>query len=137
MFFINECNVSGIIYFTLCLFAPIKKSIYSHISNDTISSKSLQRAIQAYSSELMLSVDAAKFYGVPQSTVRNHKSRSPMSIGSDRPYLFKKNDEEYLVQPLLDLERTGFRLAKNKVMKISQDYVETLKQPRKLIFTKY
>ena len=61
-----------------------------------------------------------------------------MSIGSGRPYLLKKNDEEYVVQLLLDLEQTGFRLTKNKVMKISQDYVETLEQkPRKLILTKY
>ncbi|CAF0967846.1 unnamed protein product [Rotaria sordida] len=97
-------------------------------SHQKYSSENLRQAIQAYSSGSMSSVDAAKFYGVPESTIRNHKRRPAMTIGSGRPYLLKKNDEEYLVQLLLDLEQTGLRLTKKKVMKVSQDYVETLKQ---------
>ncbi|CAF3366433.1 unnamed protein product [Rotaria sp. Silwood2] len=97
-------------------------------SHQKYSSENLQQATHAYSSGSMSSVDAAKFYGVPESTIRNHKRRPAMNIGSGRPYLLKRNHEDYLVQLLLDLERTGFRLTKKKVMKISQDYVETLKQ---------
>ncbi|CAF4021304.1 unnamed protein product [Rotaria sp. Silwood1] len=97
-------------------------------SHQKYSSESLQQAIQAYSSGSMSSLDAAKFYGVPESTIRNHKRRPAMNIGSGRPYLLKRNDEDYLVQLLLDLERTGFRLTKRKVRKISEEYVETLKQ---------
>ncbi|CAF3557585.1 unnamed protein product [Rotaria socialis] len=51
-----------------------------------------------------------------------------MSIGSGRPFLLQKNDEDYLVQLLLDLEKTGFHLTKKKVIKIAHDYVQTLKK---------
>ena len=71
----------------------------------------------------MSSVEAAKHFGVPQSTIRNHKRQSRISIGSGQPYLLTKLDEDHLVQLFLDLEQTGFRLTKSKVMKIARNYV--------------
>jgi transposase len=97
-------------------------------SHQKYSTESLQQAIKACSNGTMTSVEAAKSYGVLQSTIRNHKRRPSMGIRSGRSFLLKKIDEEHLVQLLLDLEQTGFRLTKNKVMKVSQDYVETLEK---------
>ncbi|CAF2097554.1 unnamed protein product [Rotaria magnacalcarata] len=97
-------------------------------SHQKYSMEKLQQAIEAYSTGSISSIEAAKFYSVPESTIRNHKRRPSMSIGSGRPFLLQKNDEDHLVQLLLDLEKTGFRLTKKKVMKIAQDYVQTLKQ---------
>ncbi|CAF4954480.1 unnamed protein product, partial [Rotaria magnacalcarata] len=97
-------------------------------SHQKYSMEKLQQAIEAYSTGSISSIEAAKFYSVPESTIRNHKRRPSMSIGSGRPFLLQKNDEDHLVQLLLDLEKTDFRLTKKKVMKIAQDYVQTLKQ---------
>ncbi|CAF4593836.1 unnamed protein product, partial [Rotaria sp. Silwood2] len=97
-------------------------------SHQKYSSKSLQQAIEAYSNRAISSVEAAKIYGVPESTIRNHRRRPGMGIRSGRPYLLKQNDEDHLVQLLLDIEKTGFRLTKKTVMKIAQDYVEILQQ---------
>ena len=87
--------------------------------------EALQQAIKAYSNGSMSSVEAAKHFGVPQSTIRNHKRQPPISIGSGLPYLLTKIDEDHLVQLFLDLEQTGFRLTKSKMMKIARDYVTT------------
>ncbi|CAF4156937.1 unnamed protein product [Adineta steineri] len=88
----------------------------------------LQQAIKAYSDGSMSSVEAAEHCGVPQSTVRNHKRQPAMKIGSGRPFLLSKTDEEYLVELLLSLERMNIRLTKNKVLKIAEEFIKNLKQ---------
>ena len=97
-------------------------------SHGRYSMESLQQAIKACSDGSMSSVEAAKLYGVPQSTIRNHKRRPSMSTGSGRPFLLNQTDEESLVQLLLDLEQMSVRLTKDKVLKIAQEFVENLKQ---------
>ena len=88
--------------------------------------ETLQQAITASSSDLMSSVEAAKLYDVPESIIRNRKHRPLTNIASDRSFLFKKTDEEHLAQLLLDLEKTGFLLTKQKVLKIVEEFLETL-----------
>jgi transposase-like protein len=97
-------------------------------SHQKYSMESLQQAIEACSDGSITSVEAAKNYGVPQSTIRNHKRQPSMSIGSGRPSLLNKTDEEYLVQLLLDLEQMSVRLTKHKVLKVAQEFVGSLKQ---------
>jgi transposase len=97
-------------------------------SHQKYSLESLQQAIKACSDGLMSSVEAAKSYGVPESTIRNHKRQPSMSIGSGRPFLLNKTEEEYLVQLLLDLEQMSVRLTKDKVLKVVQEFVGSLKQ---------
>ncbi|CAF4992087.1 unnamed protein product [Rotaria sp. Silwood1] len=80
----------------------------------------------------MTSVEASEEYGVPQSTIRNNKRRPLMSIGSGRPYLLQQADEDQLAQLLLDLEQTGLRLTKSKVMDIVKEYVGALKEKPRL-----
>ncbi len=76
----------------------------------------------------MSSVEAAKLYGVPQSTIRNHNRQRSMAIGSRRPSLLGNMEEKYLVQLLLDLEQMSVRLTKDKVLKVAEEFVGSLKQ---------
>jgi hypothetical protein len=104
-------------------------------SHQKHSMQSLQHAIKECVEGSMTSVGASKRYCVPESTIRNHKRQPLMSIGSGRRFLLHATEEEHLVQLLLDLEKAGFRLTREKVVKVAQDYVAALKKIASELFS--
>ena len=63
-------------------------------------------------------------YNIPSSTVRHHKLNPSLKIGGGRPTILTKDQEQYLVELLKNLEINGFRLTKSVVTKLASEYVE-------------
>jgi transposase len=91
-------------------------------------------AVHEYKNGSTSSAVSAK-YGIPRSTIRNHKSNSKLKIGGGRPALLTNHQEQYLVELLINLEFVGVRLTKPVVMKLSSEYVQfvTGKYSKKLL----
>ncbi|CAF4483836.1 unnamed protein product, partial [Didymodactylos carnosus] len=78
----------------------------------------LEEAVLAYKNKEMTSVEAAKKYRVPESTIRRHKSNPGEKIGAGRPNLLNDNQEQYLVALIKELEQIGMRTTKSCTLKI-------------------
>ncbi|CAF1549570.1 unnamed protein product [Adineta ricciae] len=72
------------------------------------------------------SSDLTKKYGIPGSTIRNHKSNPNLKVGAGRPTLLSNEQEKYLVELLKSLETIGCRLTKPTALQISSDYVQRI-----------
>ncbi|CAF4170131.1 unnamed protein product, partial [Rotaria sordida] len=83
----------------------------------------LTRAIEEYNNGVASSVLTTN-YGIPGSTIRNHKSNPKLRIGAGRPTLLSNEHEKYFVELLKNLENIGFRLTKPIVLQLSSDYVQ-------------
>lgn len=96
----------------------------------------LTKAVQEYKNGSTSSAITTK-YGIPGSTVRNHKSNSKLRVGGGRPTLLTNHQEQYLVELLKNLELVGVRLTKPVVIKLSSEYVHVVtgRQSTKLVQT--
>ncbi|CAF0999160.1 unnamed protein product [Didymodactylos carnosus] len=83
----------------------------------------LEEAVLAYKNKEMTSVEAAKKYRVPESTIRRHKSNPAEKIGAGRPNLLNDNQEQYLVALIKELEQIGVRTTKSCTLKIVGEYI--------------
>lgn len=63
-------------------------------------------------------------YNIPSSTVRHHKLNPSLKLGGGRPTILTKDQEQYLVELLKNLEINGFRLTKLILTKLASEYVE-------------
>ena len=70
------------------------------------------------------SSEVTEKYNIPSSTVRHHKLNPSLKIGGGRPTILTKDQEQYLVELLKNLEINGFRLTKSVVTKLASEYVE-------------
>ncbi|CAF1501466.1 unnamed protein product [Rotaria sp. Silwood1] len=94
-----------------------KRSLYSK--------EALTKAIEEYKNGSTSSELTTK-YGIPGSTIRNHKSNSKLKVGGGRPTLLTDQQEQYLVELLINLELVGVRLTKPVVIKLSSEYAQAV-----------
>ncbi len=80
------------------------------------SKEDLTKALDDYRNGSTSAETTAK-YGVPRSTVRNHKSKPGLRIGGGRLSLLSNQQEQYLVELFKNLEFVGVRLTKPVVLK--------------------
>jgi hypothetical protein len=93
------------------------------MKRSSYSKEDLTRAVDEYNNGAVSSAITAK-YGIPGSTIRNHKSNPKLGIGSGRPTLLSNDQEKYLTELLKNLELIGVRLTKAVVMELASDYVK-------------
>ena len=86
-----------------------------------------QDAVLAYRAGVMSSVEASKQYGVPESTIRKHKTMTIDRMGSGRPSHLSREQEKYLVSLLQELESIGVRLTRETLSKIAGEYIRKVK----------
>ncbi len=89
----------------------------------THSKETLTKAVSEYQNGSTSAAITAK-YGVPGSTVRNHKSNPKLRIGGGRPTLLTNEQEQYLVELLKNLEVIGVRLTKSLVLQLASEYIQ-------------
>ena len=70
------------------------------------------------------SAEVTAKYNIPGSTIRHHKLNPALKIGGGRPTILTKDQEQYLVELLKNLEVNGVRLTKVVVIKLASEYVE-------------
>lgn len=95
------------------------------MGRDRYSKKDLLKAIDEYKSGSS-STDIAKKYGIPGSTIRNHKINPNLRAGSGRPPLLNNDQEQHLVAMLKNLDSVGLRLTKALIMRLSSDYINSV-----------
>ncbi|CAF3400848.1 unnamed protein product [Rotaria socialis] len=81
------------------------------------------KAVDEYKKGVASAQVTAK-YNIPSSTIRNHKSNPTRKIGGGRPTILNKDQEQYLVELLKNLEINGVRLTKSVVRKLASEYAE-------------
>ncbi len=91
------------------------------MKRSSYSKEDLTRDVDEYNNSAISIVITAK-YGIPGSTIRNHKSNPKLGIGSQRPTLLSK-EQKYVAELLKNLELIGVRLTKPVVIQLSSDYV--------------
>lgn len=72
------------------------------------------------------SIDIAKRYGIPGSTIRNHTINPTLRLGSGRPSLLNNNQEQYLVALLKNLDCVGLRLTKKLIIRLSSEFISSV-----------
>jgi hypothetical protein len=87
------------------------------------SKEDLTKAVNEYKNGSTSSSLTTK-YGIPGSTIRNHKSNQKLRIRGGRPTLLTNHQEQYLVELLKNLEFVGVRLTKPVVMRLSSEYLQ-------------
>ncbi|CAF5014167.1 unnamed protein product, partial [Rotaria sp. Silwood1] len=105
-----------------------KRSLYSK--------EALTKAIEEYKNGSTSSELTTK-YGIPGSTIRNHKSNSKLKVGGGRPTLLTDQQEQYLVELLINLELVGVRLTKPVVIKLSSEYAQAVSDKDILVGRKW
>lgn len=85
--------------------------------------ESLRLAVLAYRNNLMSSVEAARKFGVPESTIRKHKNDSVIRVGGGKKRWLSNEQEEYLVASFVELDKMGVRLTKEVLQKLAGDYI--------------
>jgi hypothetical protein len=93
------------------------------MKRSSYSKEDLARAVDEYNHGAISTAITAK-YGIPGSTIRNHKLNPKLGIGSGRPTLLSNEQEKYLVELLKNLEVIGVRLTKPVVIELASDYVK-------------
>jgi hypothetical protein len=79
----------------------------------------LINAVCAVKSNKMTSVQASKFYKVPESTIRTHAKQPSMHIGAGRRFYLSLKQEGYLVELIRSFQLIGVRLTKPILKKLS------------------
>jgi len=92
------------------------------MKRSSYSKEDLKRNVDEYNNSAISIAITAK-YGIPGSTIRNHKSNPKLGIGSRRPTLLS-NEQKYVAELLKNLELIGVRLTKPVVIKSASDYVQ-------------
>ncbi|CAF4994429.1 unnamed protein product, partial [Rotaria sp. Silwood1] len=100
------------------------------------SKEALTKAIEEYKNGSTSSELTTK-YGIPGSTIRNHKSNSKLKVGGGRPTLLTDQQEQYLVELLINLELVGVRLTKPVVIKLSSEYAQAVSDKDILVGRKW
>ncbi len=95
------------------------------MKRNTYSREDIIKAVHEYQNGYT-SVEVATKYGIPSSTIRNHKYNHKSRFGGGRPKLLTHSQEEYPVKLLQNFEHIGVRLTKPKVMKLSSEYVQSV-----------
>ncbi len=85
--------------------------------------ENLTKAVDDYKNGFT-STEISIKYGVPSSTIRNHKSKPELKIGGGRPTVITKDQEKYLVELFKNLETIGVRLTKLVVLQLATDFIK-------------
>ncbi|CAF1282496.1 unnamed protein product [Didymodactylos carnosus] len=89
-------------------------------------SENVKDAVAAYKSGSMTSVQAAKTFKVPESTIRNHARNSQLKIGVDRKTLLSEEEEQYFVSLIKYAQYYGTKFTKSIVRKYAAHYLKLL-----------
>ena len=92
----------------------------------THSQDAFRAAVSVYRDRTLSSVDASRKFGGPESTIWKHKNKTKNRIGSGHSFLLTKEQEEYLVALLRELESIGIRLTKEILSKVCGDFIGTV-----------
>jgi hypothetical protein len=94
------------------------------VKRSSYSKENLTRATDECNSDAISTAITAK-YGIPRSTIRNHKS-NPKLVIRIRCSTLLSNEQKYLAELLKNLELVGVRLTKPIVMQLASDYIQRI-----------
>ena len=87
------------------------------------SEETLREAVDDYINGATSS-EVTKKFGIPASTIRNHKSNPTLKVGGGRPGLLSKEQDTYLMELLKNIENAGLPLTKPTLLMLSSEYVQ-------------
>ena len=98
------------------------------ISRQNYSPRELQEAVEMLNSKQMSLRVAAAAYGVPSTTISDHKNKVSKSNKIGRPPILSQEIEKLLVDGLIKLADWGFGLTELQIKRIIQKYTITSNQ---------